>query len=402
MLPVEGLKVVELAIWLVGPVCGAIMADCGAEVVKVEHLATGGDPTRGWTPTHLPAKGQINYVFEMTNRGKRSLALDLAQEEGLEIMLKLIKDADVFITNLRLSTLESLKIDYEALSSVNPRLIYGRATGYGPRGPDRDRLGYDSIGFWARSGLMAVHGEPEHPPVRMRGSLGDVTTATFLFAGVMLALYARERTGKGQLVDASLLATGTWVAAENLWSPLITGKAIPKNSRKNSPNPLINSYRCADGRWFYPCILQTDRYWPNFCRAVEREDLVEDPRFNSHNRRTENSGALVAILEQVLNTRPLEEWGERFDRNHVAWGPANTPDEVIKDPQMEAAHYIIEVDHPIHGRLREIAAPFQHGGESFIPRKAAPEFGDSTEEILLELGWTWDDIARLKDRKVVL
>ncbi|MFQ5872545.1 MAG: CaiB/BaiF CoA transferase family protein [Dehalococcoidia bacterium] len=402
MLPLEGLKAVELAIWLAGPACGAILADCGAEVVKVEHLESGGDPARGWTPTHIPAKDQVNYVFEMTNRGKRSIALDLRQEEGREIMYKLIESADIFITNLRLFTLESLKMDYETLSRLNPRLIYGRATGFGPRGPDRNRLGFDSVGFWARSGLMAVHGEPEHPPVRMRGSLGDVTTATFLFAGVILALYARERTGKGHLVDASLLATGTWVAAENLWAPLITGETIPRSSRRSPPNPLVNSYRCSDDRWFYPCVLQTDRYWPDFCRAIEREDLIEDPRFNNHDHRCQNSAALVEILDEVLGARPLGEWGEKFDQNHIAWGPAKSPGEVVNDPQMEAMDYIVEVDHPTHGRLRELAVPFQHNGESFTPRKAAPEFGDSTEAVLLELGWTWDDILSLKDREVAL
>ena len=402
MLPLEGVKVIELAIWLAGPVCGTMLADCGAEVIKVEHLETGGDPARGWTPTDSPAKDAPNYVFEPVNRGKRSLAIDLSAEQGQDVMYRLVKDSDVFITNLRLPTLDKLRMDYATLSSMNPRLIYGRATGFGPRGPDREKMGFDSLGFWARSGIMGALGEPGRPPIRMRGSLGDVATGTVLYGGVMTALFQRERTGKGSLVDTSLLSTGAWIAAENLWSPLITGKSMPKYSRKNPPNPLLNIHRSSDGRWFYICILQADRYWPNLCRCIGREDLIEDSRFTSLERRRENSSALVEILDQAFAASPLAEWGDRLDKQHIAWGAVTRPDEVIQDPQMEANDYLVEVDHPLYGRLRETAIPFQFDDVALAPRKASPEFGGSTEEVLEELGYTWEEIVLLKDNKIVL
>ncbi|MCH8087154.1 MAG: CoA transferase [Chloroflexi bacterium] len=402
MLPLDGVKVVELGIWLAGPVCGVILADCGADVIKVEHLETGGDPARGWTPTDSPTKGSPNYVFEAVNRGKRALALDISHDQGLDVMYRLVKRADVFVTNLRLPTLEKLKVDYESINSVNPSIVYARGTGFGPKGPDRDKMGFDAIGFWARSGIMGGLGEPDGDPVRMRGSLGDVSTGTCLFAGVMLGLYRRQRTGQGCLVDSSLLATGAWIAAENLWAPLITGKSIPKYSRKNPPNPMLNIHCASDGRWFYMCTLQADRYWPNLCRAIDREDLIEDPRFRSLEPRKENSAALVEILDDIFATRPLAEWGSRLDAQHIAWGAVCSADEVIRDPQMSANNYLVEVEHPQYGLLKETAIPFQIDGASLMPRKASPEFGESTEEVLGELGYSWEEITSLKDQKVVI
>ena len=402
MLPLEGVKVVELAIWLAGPACGVIMADCGADVIKVEHLESGGDPARGWTPTDATVKEEPNYVFETMNRGKRGIALDLSQDKGREVLYRLCQQADVFITNLRLSTLDKLKVNYDSIKKVNPNIVYVRGTGFGPRGPEKDRMGFDSIGFWARSGIMASIGDPDAVPVRMRGSLGDVSTGTFLFAGMMAALFRKERTGKGGLVDGSLLATGTWVAAENLWAPLRTGKTPPKYSRKSPPNPLVNIYNTFDDRWIYMTVLQGDRFWPNICRAIEREDLTEDARFSLIEPRRENSAAMVAIFDIEFRKRTLDDWGKRLDAEHIAWGLVTEPEEVISGEQVNANEYVIGVEHPVLGHLRETAIPFQIDGAPLMPRASSPEFGASTEEVLLEAGYTWEEILEMKEEKVVL
>ncbi len=402
MLPLEGVKVVELAIWLAGPACGVIMADCGADVIKVEHLETGGDPARGWTPTDATVKQDPNYVFETMNRGKRGIALDLSREKGREVLYTLCKQADVFVTNLRLSTLDKLKVNYDSIREVNPGIVYVRGTGYGPRGPEKDKMGFDSIGFWARSGIMASIGDPGSVPTRMRGSLGDVSTGTCMFAGTMAALYRKERTGEGGLVDGSLLGTGAWIAAENLWAPLRTGKTPPRYSRKSPPNPLVNIYSTSDGRWVYMTILQADRFWPNLCRAVERDDLIEDERFSKIDARRENSAALVAILDEQFRKRTLEDWGNRLDAERIAWGLVTEPEEVISGEQVEANEYVIGVDHPVLGHLRETAIPFQIDGSALTPRAPSPEFGGSTEEVLLEAGYSWEEIGDMKEERVVI
>ena len=402
MLPLEGVKVVELAIWLAGPACGVIMADCGADVVKVEHLETGGDPARGWTPTDATVKQDPNYVFETMNRGKRGIALDLSQDKGRNVLYTLCKQADVFVTNLRLSTLDKLRVNYDSIRKVNPGIVYVRGTGYGPRGPEKDKMGFDSIGFWARSGIMASIGDPGSTPTRMRGSLGDVSTGTCMFAGTMAALYRKARTGQGGLVDGSLLATGTWIAAENLWAPLRTGQTPPRYSRKSPPNPLVNIYNTSDDRWVYMTILQADRFWPNLCRAIGREDLIHDARFTQIDERRKNSAAVVEIIDEQFKKRTLEEWGRRLDAEHIAWGLVTEPEEVIAGKQVEENEYVIGVDHPVLGRLRETAIPFQIDGKALTPRAPSPEFGGSTEEVLLEAGYTWEEIAEMKESRVVI
>ncbi len=279
--PLEGIKVVEVANWVSGPTCGVMLSDYGAEVIKVEHLQTGGDPTRGWIPEVDPPPDQINYVFEAINRGKRSLALDLGSEKGREIFAKLVRESDVLVTNLRVSTAESLGIDYETTSALNPRLIYGRLTAYGVEGPDRDRPGYDMLSFWARSGLMSLFSPPEEEPFPLACSLGDATTGTFLFGAIMMALYDRERTGKGQVVDTSLYTNGIWASAESMWSMLLSGRPLRSLSEYIKSNPLVQLYKCGDGKWAQFCLLQSDRAWLPFCSAINRSDLAQDPKFGS-------------------------------------------------------------------------------------------------------------------------
>ena len=402
MKPLEGIKVIEVSNWVSGPTCATILADCGAEVIKVEHLKTGGDPARGWMPIRLPTEKQINWVFEAINRGKRSLALDLGLPKGQEIFHRLIRASDILVTNIRISTAETLNLDYETLSALNPRLIYARITGYGARGPDKDRMGFDSLSFWARSGLMDAFSPTEGPPVPLGCSLGDVTTGTFLSGAIMMALYHRERTGVGSVVDTSLYASGVWTSAEAIWATLIGGSSMPKLSREEYSNPLLVHYRCSDGRWLNLAILQSDRYWSVFCSAIDRPDLETDPRFAGQDARAENSAALVAIIDDEFSKHPLEYWGPRLDEAHIAWGPISDIEEVAKDPQLHANDSIVEVDHPQLGRLKEVATPFQINQETLASRTSAPEFGSSTEDILQEHAYSWEEILELKNQKVII
>ncbi len=402
MKPLEGIKVLEVSNWISGPTCATVLADCGADVIKLEHLQTGGDPARGWVPVNLPKEKQINWVFEAINRGKRSLALDLGQDKGQEVLQRLIRDTDILVTNVRISTAETLHLDFETLSALNPRLIYARITGFGARGPDKDRMGFDSLSFWARSGLMDVFSPIEGPPVPIGCSLGDVATGTFLFAAIMMALYNRESTGEGSLVETSLYASGVWTSSEAIWSTLIGGSSMPKLSREEFPNPLLQLYRCSDDRWVNLCILQSERYWSVFCSVIDRSDLETDPRFIDQDARAENSAALVALLEEEFGKHPLDYWAPRLDEAHIAWEPTSEIEEVASDPQLYANQSIVEVDHPHLGRIKEVAAPFQFNQETLASRTSAPEFGSATEEILQEHDYSWDEILELKNQKVII
>ena len=402
MKPLDGIKVLEVSNWISGPTCATVLADCGADVIKLEHLQTGGDPARGWVPVNLPKEKQINWVFEAINRGKRSLALDLGQDKGQEVLQRLIRDTDILVTNVRISTAETLHLDFETLGALNPRLIYARITGFGARGPDKDRMGFDSLSFWARSGLMDTFSPIEGPPVPIGCSLGDVATGTFLFAAIMMALYNRESTGEGSLVETSLYASGVWTSSEAIWSTLIGGSSMPKLSREEFPNPLLQLYRCSDDRWVNLCILQSERYWSVFCSVIDRPDMETDPRFIDQDARAENSAALVALLEEEFGKHPLDYWAPRLDEAHIAWEPTSEIEEVASDPQLYANQSIVEVDHPHLGRIKEVAAPFQFNQETLASRTSAPEFGSATEEILQEHDYSWDEILELKNQKVII
>lgn len=400
--PLEGVKVVEVANWVSGPTCGVMLADYGAEVIKVEHLQSGGDPTRGWIPNIDPILNLVNYVFEQINRGKRSLALDLGSEKGKEIFDRLIKDTDVMVTNLRVGTAEVLGIDYESLSAINPGLVYGRLTAYGTDGPDKDRPGYDMLSYWARSGLMSAISPVDGPPVDLPCSLGDVTTGTFLFGAIMMALYARERTGKGAVVDTSLYNAGVWGSAESIWSMLISKRPLKSLAEFISINPLVKYYQCGDGKWAQLCLLQSDRAWLPFCAAIARPDLAAEPKYGSLEDRAVHSEELTAILEAHFKTQSRAHWAALLDAAGLPWEPISSIDEVGVSPQLEATGSIVEVEHPRYGALKELASPYKVGNESFAADTGGPEFGASTEDVLLGLGYSGEEIDGLRESGVVM
>ena len=308
----QGIRVVELGLWVAGPACGGILADWGAEVIKVEPHS--GDPFRGLEWLY---GDEINPPFELDNRGKRSVVLDLQSESGSKVMHRLIEDADVFLTNYRPGGLRRLGLDHETLTSRYPRLIYASVTGMSLRGDEADRQAYDIGAFWSRSGIAhALSSEGDVPPVQ-RGGMGDHMTGLAAASGVSAALFHREKTGEGQLVETSLMRIGTYMLG---WDPNVTaisGDDVVVRSRDEQPNPLINCYRCADGKWLWMLGLEGERHWPQVVDALKAENWLEDHRFSTIETRMENTNALTLEIDAVLATKDRDEWGQIFDEKNV-------------------------------------------------------------------------------------
>lgn len=397
--PMEGLRVVELGMWVAAPAASGILADWGADVVKIE--SPDGDPYR-WFLALMGADIGINPLFELDNRGKRSIALHLDTDEGAEIARRLADGADVFVTNFRMNALERFGLDYETLSSSNPGLVYSLVTGYGPTGPDRDRASFDFGAFWSRAGIAASITREGGDPPWQRPGMGDHTTGLATLSGILAALRARDRTGKGQLVTTSLLRTGIYFAGADVNLSLrLGGMPLPKiGDRKSLPNPLVGYYRDADGRWFVLLGLQADRHWPDFARAVGRPELVDDDRFATLAARREHSAELVSLFDEIFATAPLAEWGPRFDAEDVWWAPVQEVHEVAADPQVAAAGGIVEVQ--LHeGPTPAVASPVDFSDTAWAPGGPSPEIGEHTEEVLVELGYDWDDITSLHDNGAI-
>ncbi len=397
--PLKGIKVVEVSTWAAGPSCGMWMAEWGADVIRVEPIE--GDPARMLIQSGNAPVTEFNWFWELVNRSKRIIALDLKKAQSRKVVHKLVEKADILIANLRPGTLKRAELDYERLSKINPRLIYGQITGFGPKGPGTEWPAFDSLAYWARAGIEARLGEPGTPSVQELGSMGDHTTGMFAFGGIMLALYNREKTGIGQRVDVSLLGSGIWVNGVDIQVVMTYNMEYPRESRKSMTNAFGNSYECKDGKWFHFEMLQSDKYWPAICRVLGRPDFETDDRFSSHGRRMKNSVELIAELDNIFITKTRDEWGPLFTEAQMAWGPAQTALEATKDPCVLANNYIIEYEHPIHGKVRGIGCPIQMSKSPYKTPTCAPEYSQHTEEILQELGYSWEDISRFKDEKVI-
>ena len=395
--PLEGIKVVELAMWVAGPSTAAVMADWGAEVVKLEDPGTG-DPIRGFATR---AMGDPNTLirppFELENRDKRSVAVDLRSPEGHAFASKLIERADVFITSLRLDAIDRMKLDYETLAAINPRLIYATINGYGHRGPDRNRPAYDYAAGWARSGLMATIAEPGQFPPAQRPAVIDHAVGLGLAGAISAALLGRERSGRGREVRISLFAMGLWMNASDLTVGLMTGRSPGSEARTDRVNPMWNSYRCRDDRWIYFVMVQSDRFWPDFCAALAQPEWLKDPRFKDSSARTKNCSALIAEIDRVMATRNSAEWEPVFDAHGFIWAPVRTDAEVLTDPQAEAIGAFGAVEHPQIPGCRLVNNPIEFTEVEPRAHRAAPELGQHTEEVALEAGLSWEEIARLKE-----
>jgi crotonobetainyl-CoA:carnitine CoA-transferase CaiB-like acyl-CoA transferase len=396
--PMEGVRVLEVAIYAFGPAAGAVLADWGADVVKVEHPQSG-DPLRGLVAYGVkPGEGGVTYLWEVLNRGKRSIGIDIATEEGRELLLSLCEGADVFLTNFLGPARQKLGIDVDAVMARNPRIIYARGTGHGPNGPDADKGGYDGVSFWARSGVSIAAMAPENEfPVPLPGpAYGDIQSGAHLAGGIAAALFRRERTGKGAVVDVSLLGSGLWALQPTIAGAWASGQErLAPLDRSHPANPLWNVYRTADGRFLALSMLEGDRYWPGFCEAVERPELIADERFLTAEAREANTEACVELLDELFASRTLEEWKVILGRQEGPWSVTQSPRDALNDGQAVANHFLQWVKYDNGATLPLIHAPAQIDQQP-ATLGAAPGPGADTDEVLLDAGLTWDDLIRLK------
>jgi crotonobetainyl-CoA:carnitine CoA-transferase CaiB-like acyl-CoA transferase len=378
--PLNAIRVVELGVWVAGPATGGILADWGADVVKIEPPT--GDPARMFGRM-LGLDGGESPPFEMDNRGKRSIMLDLTTDDGRSTAFELISGADVFITNVRPGALRRIGLDFETVAAANAGLVYGLITGYGEAGPDADRAAYDVAAFWARAGLAHLLTRPGDTPPFQRGGMGDHTAGMTLAAAVCAALVARSCTGTGQLVTTSLYRQGAYTISFDLNTFLMTGHSIAIGQRESMANPCMNNYVAGDGRRFWIVGLQVDRHWGPLCRVVGRPDwLTEYPRPRD---RAANAAEIIGVLDEVFATKPLDEWAKLFATEpDFFWSPINSIEDVVADDQFHAAGGVVYVPDG-ESSLPMVATPADFHGTPWAPRAKAPGIGEHTEEILAEL-----------------
>lgn len=375
---------VELGVWVAGPSAGGLLADWGADVVKVEPPA--GDPMRGLFNAYAGIQVEGNPPFELDNRGKRSVVLDLASDSGRTAMSRLLARADVFLSNLRPDALERLGLDHPTLLREHQRLVYASVTGYGLDGPERDRAAYDVGAFWARSGIAHMLVPKGEIPPGIRGGWGDHVTGMATVAGVLGALLQRERTGKGQLVATSLLRSGIWCVGWDIGIQLRFDRLQSTRPRTRVMNPLVNCYRASDEGWFWLLGLESERHWPVLLGALGRSDWATDARFADAATRATNCEDLIALLDGEFATRTRDEWAKVFDAHDVWWAPVLSPSEVITDPAAAAAGAWVQVPDGAGGSRRAVASPVSFGANDTSPKGPVPALGEHTAEVLAELG----------------
>jgi crotonobetainyl-CoA:carnitine CoA-transferase CaiB-like acyl-CoA transferase len=401
--PLTGIRIIDWTIWQQGPVATQMLADLGADVIKLEERERG-DPGRGIAAISGGStdKGSRNFYFEANNKHKKSIALDLKRPEAREIVYKLAAHSDVFVQNFRKGVAARLGIDYAALKRHNPKLIYANASGYGPSGPDSGEPSFDYLGQ-ARSGIMNTLCADVSEPVYIRGGIADQMGAIMLAYGVLAALLARERYGVGQEVDASHLGSMIALQGLNVAFRTIMGHEFPRTTRSDAYNPLWNHYRCADGQWLCLGMLQPDRYWADLCKTLGRPELENDERFKDIKSRGKNAPELIKVLDEIFATRPRAEWMKVLkEGGDFIFTIVNSVGDLPNDPQVQANQYVVDYEHPALGQLTLLGMPVKLSATPGEPRGHAPELGEHTEAIMTELlGYSWDDVAKLKEANVI-
>lgn len=393
-----GIRVLEVATYIFGPACGTVMADFGAEVIKVESPS--GDPYRNLYKIPTMPVCEINYNWVLDNRSKKSIAINLADEEGREALLRLVRSADVFLTNYQPSILARFRLAYEDLAPLNERLIYAHATGYGEAGDEVEKPGFDMAAYWARSGLMDTVRSGEDDPALSMAGQGDHAGAMTLMSGVLLAMLARQKTGQGTKVSSSLLANGAWANACMIEASLCGGEPYQRRPRTHPRTAMINHYRARDGRRVMIVSLRPND-WMSLCRAIGREDLISDPRFASATSRDAHTPDFVAIVDDAFAQKDLAEWEALLTRHDVTFSRVQTVEEAANDPQMAATGIYAEVDDPVHGRLRIIDSPVWLKGHEKREPSPAPGLGSHTADVLREAGYSEDEVRGLAARGAI-
>ena len=389
----------EVTNFVAAPSAGAVLADFGADVVKVEPLR--GDSWRGMTrpPKSSDGTPNLDFGFQIDNRGKRSVAIALDLPEGAELVRRLVAGVEVFLCNLLPHRQQRYGLDWPTLRAVNPRLVHATFTGYGMTGPDVLRPGYDVTAFFGRGAVLDAMTEPGAVTPMPRPAQGDHTAGLALALGILAALRLAERTGEGQAVDASLLGTAVWTMATDLSAVLIDGREPTKRDRHHLISPLANRFLCGDGRWIVLTMPEL-HWWARFCAAFGHPEWVADPRFDTMKNRFDNMPALIDLMDAEFAARPRDEWGRMFDEAGLIWGPASTLSELAADPQAEAAGLFPTIDHPA-GRFRTVAVPVHIDGADVGPRGPAPDIGQHTEDVLEAAGLTPGEVAALAAAGVI-
>jgi crotonobetainyl-CoA:carnitine CoA-transferase CaiB-like acyl-CoA transferase len=402
--PLDGIRLLEWASFINGPAAGYMLGDLGAEVVKIEQPGVG-DPARGsqrlWDRQMMLPHG-LNLVFETFNRNKRGVALDITKARGLEIFYALVKRSDVFYTNYRVGLRKKLGVDYQSLIKHNPQIIYVEASGYGPEGDDAEKRAFDVL-VQARSGLMMACGDRDSSePYEIVGAVIDQLAGTMTAYAILVGLLAKERTGTGQEISVSMLGSAIHLQALNIQTSLWRGRQQPRHSRTRSGNAFTNSYQCADGKWIELSDMQYDRFWDNVRETLGLPEKEVQELFATPDMRRTNNKEFIQLLDSVFARQSRDEWVKIFrEKAQFAWDVVNTVSEAALDPQVLANKYVTDFQHPVLGDVRVPGMPFALSKMETSPMTKAPELGEHTEEVLLELGYVWDDIAQLKDEGII-
>ncbi len=398
----EGVRVLEVAEHTFVPAASALLADWGAEVIKIEHVQRG-DAMRGLASSGIAVvPNDVHILLEHSNRGKQSLGLDLTSPEGLDILYKLAATCDVFLTNKLPGVRQKLKIEVGDIRAHNPHIIYVRGTGQGERGPDADKGSYDHLAFWCRAGVAVSIMRPEygHVPVPPGPGFGDSIGAMTLAGGIMGALYHRERTGEATTVDVSLLGSGMWAMGQTIGLSLVLDIPWTPPGDSVKRNPLTSNYQTKDGRWLALTCLQAGKYWPAVCEVIDRPELSMDPRFADHAALLSNSVDAIEILQSAFAELTLEEWRVKLTDFTGQWAVAQDTLEAASDPQTIANGYVQECETSAGVRFKLVTAPVQYDEEPATPKRA-PEFNEHGDKILADLGLDWDTVVDLKVRGVI-
>ncbi len=393
--PLDDITIIELDSWMAAPSAGVILADLGANVIKIEPL--NGDPMRGMG---RPAKIDTNirdydFQFDIDNRGKQSICLDLTRQDAIDIVTKLCQKADVFMCNLLARRQQKYGLDPASLLAVNSKLVHATLTGYGTRGPDAWRPGYDATAFFGRSGLHDAMREGEDGLVPMaRPAQGDHVTGLALVGAILAAIRQVDRTGEGQVVETSLYETAVWTLATDYAVTLVDQRPVRKRSREEQLSPLINRYPCGDGRWIV-FNMPEPSWWQGFCQALNRPEWVEDERFASAKDRYQHMAELVSAIDAIMAQKFRDEWGQIFDEHGIIWAPVLGLHEVIADPQAEAINLFPPMTAPGLGDYRTIRIPMNFHTLDILPSTPAPGQGEHTRQILTDLGYSGAEITAL-------
>jgi crotonobetainyl-CoA:carnitine CoA-transferase CaiB-like acyl-CoA transferase len=393
--PLAGIRVVEIASFVAVPACGALLADLGAEVIKVE--VPWGEIYRHATPrlAGYDSDFPLGAAFNMDNRGKRSLTLDLALPQAQDALAKVVDTADVVITNVLPARLEKYGLDPETLLAKRPELVIASLSGYGTVGDRANDPAFDYTAFWALSGLMDSMRDPEAPPAFMRPGVGDHSAALSMSVGILAALRTRDAEGHGQLIEVSLQHIGYYINGNDAATTLVTGESPPRHDRREPRNPLWNHYQCMDGRWLSLVMINSDAYWPDFTRAIGRPELAKDARFHDPVERFRNSRELVDLIDGIFATRSLEDWGKLLSLERLIWAPVRTLGEAAHDSTARENGVFATAEHPDYGSFETVSPPLKMSSHPMPASAPAPALGADTSAVLREAGVDDDMVALL-------